>query len=131
MPEYSTKLSARQLLEWLLACGSTDEMRAAIQSWLCANPAPLTMDAFTARVDAALQGWYRAEYDPRVVSPAIAELVATAERLGRDRDAMREWVTDWTHEPQEGLGGQAPVRLLHTAEGLDLVRDLMIRALER
>lgn len=131
MPEYSTKMDARQLLEWLLACGSTDEMRAAIQSWLRANPAPPTMDAFTGRVDAALQGWYRAEYDPRVVSPAIAELVATAERLGRDRDAMRVWVTDWTHEPQEGLGGQAPVRLLHTAEGLDLVRDLMIRALER
>jgi hypothetical protein len=131
MSERTDGPGARQLLEWLLACDSRDEMHRAIHSWLRANPAPPSLDATLARVDAALQGWYRAEYDPRVVSPAIAELVATAERLGRDRDAMREWVTDWTHEPHEGLGGQAPVRVLHTAEGLDLVRDLLIRALVR
>ena len=103
---------------------------AAIQIWLQAHPAPPTNDAMMARVDAALEGWYRALYDPRVISPSLAELVATAERLAPDRGAIREWVTDWVHEPNSGLGGQAPVLILHTAEGLDLVRDLLIRALE-
>ena len=84
-----------------------------------------------ARVDTALEGWYRAVYDPRIISPSLAELDATAERLAPDRDAIREWVMDWVHEPNGDLGGQAPVRILHTAEGLDLVRDLLIRALDR
>lgn len=104
---------------------------AAIQTWLQAHPAPLMNDVLMARVDAALEGWYRALYDPRIVSPSLAELVATAERLAPDRDAIREWVTDWVHEPNGDLGGQVPVQLLQTAEGLDLVRDLLIRALER
>jgi hypothetical protein len=131
MPEHTDSLDARRLIEWLLGSDSRDEMHAVIQSWLRANPASPSLDAILARVDAALEGWYRAEYDPREVSPALAELVATAERLGRDRDAARGWVADWAHEPHEGLGGQAPVRVLHTAEGLDLVRDLLIRAIER
>lgn len=130
MLEHTDRMDARQLLEWLLACGSRDEIHAAIHGWLRANPAPPSMESIMARVDAALQGWYRADYDPRLISPAIAELVATAERLGQDRDDMRAWVADWAHEPHEGLGGQAPVRVLHTAEGLDLVRDLMIRSRE-
>lgn len=129
MTEQTAKTDARQLLEHLLECDSRDKIHDAIRTWLRANPTPSTMDAFMARVDVALEGWYRAEYDPRVVSPAIAELVATAERLGQDREDMRAWVADWAHGPHDGLGGQAPVRLLHTAEGLDLVRDLMIRAL--
>ena len=28
-----------------------------------------------ARVDTALEGWYRAVYDPRIISPSLAELV--------------------------------------------------------
>ena len=104
---------------------------AEIQTWLQSHPAPPMNDVLMARVDAALEGWYRALYDPRIVSPALAELVATAERLEPDRDAIREWVTEWVHEPNGDLGGQAPVQILHTAEGLDLVRDLLIRALVR
>jgi hypothetical protein len=130
MPELTAKTDVRELLAWLLDCGSRDEMQAAIRNWLRCNPTPPSIEAVTARVDAALQEWYRAEYDPRLISPAIVELVATAERLGQDRDDMRAWVADWAHEPHEGLGGQAPVRVLHTAEGLDLVRDLMIRSRE-
>ena len=129
MTEQTARTDARQLLEHLLEYDSRDKIHDAIRTWLRANPAPSMTDAFMARVDAALEGWYRAEYDPRLVSAAIAELVTTAERLRQDRGDMRAWVADWAHEPHDGLGGQAPVRLLHTAEGLDLVRDLMIRAL--
>jgi hypothetical protein len=129
MTEQTARTDARQLLEHLLECDSRDNIHDAIRTWMRANPAPSMTDTFMARVDAALEGWYRAEYDPRLVSPAIAELVTTAERLRKDRGDMRAWVADWAHEPHDGLGGQAPVRLLHTAEGLDLVRDLMIRAI--
>lgn len=104
---------------------------AEIQTWLQTHPAPPTNGVLMAKVDAALEGWYRAVYDPRIVSPSLAELVATAERLAPDRDVIREWVTDWVHHLNSDLGGQAPVQVLHTAEGLELVRDLPIRALER
>lgn len=95
------------------------------------HPAPPAIDAMLARVDATLEGWYRAEYDPRVVSPALEELVATAEGLAPGRGSLREWVDSWAHQPHESLGGQSPVRVLNKAANVTLVRELMIQDLER
>ena len=118
MSRTTTNLTAWELLEWLRACDSRDYMRAAIQSWLQASPAPPSMEQIMARVDEALAGWYQPPgYDPSVVAPAIAELVEVADRIVRESGTpgaseqfdARAWVDHWVHVPHPALGGQCPI----------------------
>lgn len=81
---------------------------------------------------ALLSGWYAAYYDPRVVAPAIAELVWLVEHIVRESGRGEgfdagAWVEDWIHIPHPALAGRCPVELLSTAEGVQLVRETLSR----
>jgi putative toxin-antitoxin system antitoxin component (TIGR02293 family) len=62
----------------------------------------------------------------------IARLVGQVESMVRDSgnaedfDAAK-WVAAWLQAPQAALGGQRPAELMDTAEGRELVSDLLAR----
>ena len=64
----------------------------------------------------------------------VARLVGQVEAMVRDSgnperfDAAR-WVAGWLQTPQAALGGQRPADLMDTAEGRELVSDLLARML--
>jgi uncharacterized protein (DUF2384 family) len=63
---------------------------------------------------------------------AITGLVGQAESMVRDSGVMEgfsaaEWVSSWMQRPHPALGGQSPGQLMDTAEGRDLVADLLAR----
>lgn len=63
---------------------------------------------------------------------AIARLVGQAESIVRDSGVMEgfsaaEWVSSWLQRPHPALGGQLPGELMDTADGRDLVADLLAR----
>lgn len=127
MTDRITNLGPYDLLDWLLSCGSRDEIHAAIASWLQANPRAPTLAQQFARVDEMLAPWYAAGYDPRPLEPAVAELAAIVEGLGIDtgESTARGWLEDWLHEPHPALGGRCPIHLLASPEGVQQVRRLL------
>jgi hypothetical protein len=129
-------LRPHELLEWLLACGSRDEIHATIHEWLRANPRPRTWQEIKAYVDEVLAGCYLPPdgYDPRIVSPILDELSVIVLRIARESgrgavDAFdaRRWTHDWAHLPHPALDGKSPVLVLHTPEGVGKVRKLLER----
>jgi len=120
-------LSVHDFLGWILGCDSRDEIHAAVQDWLQANPRPKTMDEILAHVDDMLAGLYQKEYDPRVVAPAVAELAVMAEQFVSESDPIgpREWIDEFIHQPHPSLGGRCPVQLLATPEGVAQVKALL------
>ncbi len=120
-------LSVHDFLSWILGCDSRDEIHAAVREWLRANPRPKTMEEILAHVDDMLAGLYQQHYDPRIVAPAVAELVSLAEQFVRDGEpsGARAWIDDFIHQPHVALGGRCPVQLLTTPEGLAQVKVLL------
>jgi putative toxin-antitoxin system antitoxin component (TIGR02293 family) len=63
---------------------------------------------------------------------AITRLVGQAESIVRDSGVMEgfsaaEWVSTWLQRPHPALGGKRPGELMDTADGRDLVTDLLAR----
>lgn len=116
------QMNAHQLLDWLLTCDSRDEIHFAISSWLRANP--------RSPEEQALALYYG--YNANIVSPRLDELASIARCIvsesgsdqANDFDARR-WIDGWAHSPLIALGGQLPVELLHTEEGVARVRQLL------
>jgi hypothetical protein len=126
-PHGSASVSAHELLQWILGCDSRDEIHAVVSRWLRANPPPRSIEEILAHVDDMLAGLYKSEYDPRIVAPAVAELVSMAEQLVRDGDSesAQAWVDEFVHQPHPALGGRCPIHLLATPEGLAQAKRLL------
>jgi putative toxin-antitoxin system antitoxin component (TIGR02293 family) len=63
---------------------------------------------------------------------AITRLVGQADSIVRDSGtpegfSAAEWVASWLQHPHPALGGRRPGELMDTADGRDLVTDLMAR----
>ena len=63
---------------------------------------------------------------------AITRLVGQADSIVRDSGAAAgfsaaEWVASWLQRPHCALGGRRPAQLMDTADGRDLVTDLLAR----
>ena len=63
---------------------------------------------------------------------AMTRLVGQADRMVRDSGAMEgfspaQWVAEWLQRPHPALGGRRPGELMDTADGRDLVTDLLAR----
>jgi putative toxin-antitoxin system antitoxin component (TIGR02293 family) len=63
---------------------------------------------------------------------AMTRLVGQADRMVRDSGAMdgfspAQWVAEWLQRPHPALGGRRPGELMDTADGRDLVTDLLAR----
>lgn len=63
---------------------------------------------------------------------AITRLVGQAESIVRDSGVVQgfnagEWVSGWLQRPHPALGGKRPGELMDTADGRDLVADLLAR----
>ena len=62
----------------------------------------------------------------------IARLVAQVDAMMRESGKLEgfdaaKWVAAWLDRPQSALGGRRPAELMDTAEGRDLVTDLVAR----
>lgn len=122
MSTETNKLNAHQLLEWILACNSRDQIYAAIRAWQRANP--------RSPGEQALSQYYG--YDANIVGPVLDELADVARRIVResgpgaaDTFDARQWIDEWAHQPLLALNRQRPVHLLHTAQGVARVRLLL------
>jgi putative toxin-antitoxin system antitoxin component (TIGR02293 family) len=63
---------------------------------------------------------------------AMTRLVGQADRVVRDSGVMEgfspaQWVAKWLQRPHPALGGRRPGELMDTADGRDLVTDLLAR----
>lgn len=121
-------MSAYDLVEWIVQCQSLEDIHSVATDWLRSNPPRKDMAHILAKVDDMLAGLYAREYDPRVVSPAVDELIEIAEHLlpPDGEITARTWVDDFIHAPHEALDHDCPVRLLSTPEGRNTVKRLLI-----
>jgi hypothetical protein len=126
----TTGLTVHELLDHLLGCGSRDEMRTAITSWIGAHPRPRTETEIYAQVDEILEPWYAVHGDPRPRAARREELVAIVERAideARRPLGARAWLFEWLATPNPQLDQQCPDELLGTPEGLEELKSLLLQ----
>jgi putative toxin-antitoxin system antitoxin component (TIGR02293 family) len=91
-----------------------------------------TLNLARATIDRKVQNKELLNQDESERVLAITRLVGQAESLVRDSGVMdgfnaAEWIAAWLQHPHPALGGQRPGELMDTADGRDLVADLLAR----
>ncbi len=113
--ELTNNLALRELMDWLLACDSLDQVHGTIRNWLRANPAAT------------------ADEDLHALHHVLAELAEIPRRIVAESGLpgasatfdAEAWLHRWAHVPHPALGGQCPVALLHSPDGVARVRQLL------
>lgn len=117
LTQQTDTLTARALMEWLLACNSSDEMHHVIGEWLRANPAPAT------------------DLDWHALHHVLAELAEIPRRIvaesglpgASDTFDAEAWLHQWARTPHPALGGERPADVLLTPDGVARVRQLLMQ----
>jgi len=84
------------------------------------------MAAFLPVTERTIQRYKARQYFKTYVSEQILELAELA-AYGLEVFDDREQFLGWLKEPTKGLGGRAPVELLDTRFGVEMVRNELIR----